>query len=47
MKNDRAQKVTTREYMMKFMYQVEINKKEEEDLLELVEEFLNSNTEFK
>ncbi|WP_027701588.1 transcription antitermination factor NusB [Metaclostridioides mangenotii] len=46
MKNDRAQKVTTREYMMKFMYQVEINKKEEEDLLELVEEFLNSNTEF-
>lgn len=46
MKNDRAQKVTTREYMMKFMYQIEINQKEEEDLLELVDEFLNSNLEF-
>ena len=42
----KAKMITTREYMMKFIYQVEVNKEELVNLNEKVETFLNNNLEY-
>lgn len=46
MKNTVAQKSTAREFMMKFLYQLEIHNRDGEDLLDLVDTFLKENREF-
>lgn len=43
MKNDKARKVTSREYMMKLMYQSDITK---ENMKDVLDEFLNNNLEY-
>ncbi|HSQ88451.1 transcription antitermination factor NusB [Romboutsia sp.] len=43
MKNDKAKKVTSREYMMKLIYQSDVNK---EDMQGKLDEFLNNNFEY-
>ncbi|MCC0648942.1 nitrogen utilization protein B, partial [Clostridioides sp. ZZV15-6598] len=45
MKKDRAQKSTTREYIMKLIYQININKEEFEGLDDKVDSFLKDNSE--
>ncbi|NMS88987.1 transcription antitermination factor NusB [Clostridioides difficile] len=45
MKKDRAQKSTTREYIMKLIYQININKEDFEALDGKVDTFLNDNSE--
>lgn len=45
MKKDRAQKSTTREYIMKLIYQININKEDFEALEDKVDTFLNDNSE--
>lgn len=46
MMNDKAKKVTSREYMMKLMYQADINKNEVKELEGILDEFLNNNFEY-
>ena len=46
MKNDKARKVTSREYVMKLIYQIEMNKEEVENIEERVDIFLNDNLEY-
>lgn len=46
MKNDKAKKVTTREFMMKLIYQVDINKEGMESLEGMIESFLEDNLEY-
>ena len=46
MKNDKARKVTSREYVMKLIYQMEMNKEEFENIKEIVDIFLNNNLEY-
>lgn len=43
MKNDKARKVTTREYMMKLIYQTQITK---EDMGDVLDKFLNDQLEY-
>lgn len=43
MKNDKAQKVVTREYMMKLIYQTQITN---EDIENILDKFLNDNLEY-
>lgn len=43
MKNDKARKVTSREYIMKLMYQSDITK---ENMKDVLDEFLNNNLEY-
>ena len=43
MRNDKAKKVTSREYMMKLIYQSDINK---EDIESILDTFLNDNFEY-
>lgn len=43
MRNDKAKKVTTREYMMKLIYQSDLNK---EDMESILDTFLNDNFEY-
>lgn len=43
MKNDKARKVTTREYMMKLIYQTQITK---EDMGNVLDKFLNDQLEY-
>ncbi|AXU27175.1 TPA: transcription antitermination factor NusB [Clostridioides difficile] len=45
MKKDRAQKSTTREYIMKLIYQININKEDFETLEDKVDNFLKDNSE--
>ncbi|MEG2246778.1 MAG: transcription antitermination factor NusB [Paraclostridium sp.] len=42
----KAKMITTREYMMKFIYQIDINKEGEEDTDAKLESFLNDNFEY-
>ena len=46
MKSDKARKVTSREYVMKLIYQTEINKEEIVNTQELLDIFLNNNLEY-
>ena len=46
MKNDKARKVTSREYVMKLIYQIEMNKEEIENIDERLTVFLNDNLEY-
>lgn len=46
MKNDKAQKVTSREYMMKLLYQSNIMKEDIENLEGILDTFLEDNTEY-
>lgn len=46
MKNDKAQKVTSREYTMKLIYQAEITKHDIENLEEMIDTFLEDNSEY-
>ena len=46
MKNDKARKVTSREYIMKLIYQIEMNKEEIENIDERLTVFLNDNLEY-
>lgn len=46
MKNDKAQKVTSREYMMKLLYQANIMKEDVQNLEGMLEEFLENNLEY-
>ena len=39
-KGNKARIITTREYMMKFIYQIDITKEESEDLQNKLESFL-------
>lgn len=43
MRNDKAQKVTSREYLMKLIYQADVNK---EDMESILDGFLNDNLEY-
>ena len=43
MKNDKARKVTSREYIMKLIYQIEMNKEEIENIDETLTVFLTTN----
>lgn len=45
-KNDKAKKVTTREYMMKLIYQANVNKEEINTLGDKIDEFIASNSEY-
>ena len=47
MKSDKARKVTSREYIMKLIYQIEMNKEEIENIDERLTVFLNDNLEYK
>lgn len=42
----KAKMITTREYMMKFIYKIDINKEGEEDINSNLESFLNDNFEY-
>ncbi|CEN79884.1 transcription antitermination factor NusB [Paraclostridium sordellii] len=42
----KAKMITTREYMMKFIYQIDINKEGGEDINSKLENFLNDNFEY-
>ncbi|TAN70015.1 transcription antitermination factor NusB [Paraclostridium sordellii 8483] len=42
----KAKMITTREYMMKFIYQIDINKEGREDINSQLENFLNDNFEY-
>ncbi|CEP91165.1 N utilization substance protein B [[Clostridium] sordellii] len=42
----KAKMITTREYMMKFIYQIDINKEGGEDINSQLENFLNDNFEY-
>lgn len=42
----KAKMITTREYMMKFIYQIDINKEGVEDISSKLEDFLNDNFEY-
>lgn len=46
MKNDKAQKVTSREYMMKLIYQANVTKTDIGSLEEMLEGFINDNFEY-
>ncbi|RDY24845.1 transcription antitermination factor NusB [Romboutsia maritimum] len=46
MKSDKAKKVTTREYMMKLIYQANINKEDIQNLEGYINTFLNDNFEY-
>ncbi|MGL5347406.1 MAG: transcription antitermination factor NusB [Peptostreptococcaceae bacterium] len=46
MKSDKARKVTSREYMMKLLYQADVNKEEIENLEGILDKFLNDNFEY-
>ena len=46
MKSDKARKVTSREYIMKLIYQIEMNKEEIENIDERLTVFLNDNLEY-
>ena len=46
MRSDKAKKVTSREYVMKLMYQIEMNKDEIGNIEEMVDIFLNNNLEY-
>ena len=41
MKSDKARKVTSREYIMKLIYQIEMNKEDIENIEERLDIFLN------
>lgn len=45
-KGNKAKIITTREYMMKFIYQIDINKEDLEDLQVKLNEFLEDNFEY-
>ena len=45
-KGNKARIITTREYMMKFIYQIDITKEESEDLQNKLESFLENNFEY-
>ncbi|MFR3500083.1 MAG: transcription antitermination factor NusB, partial [Paraclostridium bifermentans] len=42
----KAKMITTREYMMKFIYQIDMNKEDLTDLNDKLENFLNDNFEY-
>ena len=46
MKNNKAIKMTNREYMMKFLYQIDVTKETLEDLELKVETFIQNNSEY-
>lgn len=46
MKNDKAQKVTSREYMMKLLYQANITKEDIENLEGTLDTFIENNSEY-
>lgn len=46
MKKDKAKIVTTREYMMKLIYQAEINKEGMENLESMIDSFIEGNLEY-
>ena len=46
MKSDKARKVTSREYIMKLIYQIEMNKEDIENIEERLDIFLNDNLEY-
>ncbi len=46
MKNNKAMKMTSREYMMKFLYQIDVTKDNMEDLEAKAELFLENNEEY-
>ncbi len=46
MKNDKARKMTSREYMMKFLYQIDMNKECLEDIHKTLDTFLDDNFEY-
>ena len=46
MKSDKARKITSREYVMKLIYQTEMNKEEMLNTQELLDIFLNNNLEY-
>ncbi|MEF9991097.1 MAG: transcription antitermination factor NusB [Romboutsia sp.] len=46
MKNDKAQKVTSREYMMKLIYQANVTKAGMENLEDMLEIFIEDNSEY-
>ena len=46
MKSDKAKKVTSREYMMKLLYQADVNKEAIENLSSILDKFLNDNLEY-
>ncbi len=46
MKNDKASKMTNREYMMKFLYQIDVTKETTENLEEKATEFVSDNSEY-
>lgn len=46
MKSDKAKKVTSREYMMKLLYQADVNKEDVETLEGILDKFLNDNLEY-
>ena len=46
MKSDKARKVTSREYIMKLIYQIEMNKEDIETIEERLDIFLNDNLEY-
>ena len=46
MKSDKARKVTSREYIMKLIYQIEMNKEDIQNIEERLDIFLNDNLEY-
>ena len=46
MKSDKARKATSREYIMKLIYQIEMNKEDIENIEERLDIFLNDNLEY-
>lgn len=46
MKSDKAKKVTSREYMMKLLYQADVNKEDVENLEGILDKFLSDNLEY-
>ena len=46
MKSDKARKVTSREYIMKLIYQIEMNKEDIENIEERLDIFLKDNLEY-
>ena len=46
MKNDKASKITNREYMMKFLYQIDVTKEITEDLTQKAQLFVENNSEY-
>ena len=46
MKNDKAKKVTSREYVMKLIYQIDMNNEEIENIEDRLDIFLNDNLEY-